>query len=146
MSGRSPGKHTVVRSANNPQASQHNKDTEGDRGTATLWAVGGIAVLCLLAVVVLTYSSVVQTKHRVAAAADLAALAGAGYAPYGEGAACEQARWVATHMRVSVTKCLMSNWDVSVVVSAALPNGLTRFGPVLARGRAGPAAHPPGMR
>ena len=119
---------------------------DADRGSATLWAVGGIAVLCLVAVVLLTYSSVVQTKHRVAAAADLAALAGAGYAPYGQAIACERARWVATHMRVHVTACRLANWDVSVEVSAALPDGLTDFGPVLAHSRAGPADEPPDKR
>lgn len=110
-----------------------------DEGTATLWAVGGIAVLCLVAVAVLTYGAVVQTRHRATAAADLAALAGAGYAPYGEQAACERARWVADEMRVRVTDCRLRDWDVSVEVSADLPAVLTRFGTVAAHSRAGPA-------
>jgi secretion/DNA translocation related TadE-like protein len=110
-----------------------------DRGTATLWAVGGIAVLCLLALVVVTYGGVVQTRHRVTAAADLAALAGAGYAPYGAAAACERVRWVASGMRVRVTSCRLADWDVLVEVSAALPAGLTPLGPVTERSRAGPA-------
>jgi secretion/DNA translocation related TadE-like protein len=110
-----------------------------DRGTATLWAVGGIAVLCLLAVAVMTYGSVVQTRHRATAAADLAALAGAGYAPYGVDVACARARWVATGMRVRVTSCRLVQWDVLVEVSAALPAELTRLGLVTERSRAGPA-------
>ena len=110
-----------------------------DRGTATLWAAGGIAVLCLLAVMVLAYGAVIQTRHRATAAADLAALAGAGYAPYGATAACDRARWVATGMRVRVTSCRLADWDVLVEVSATLPGELTRLGTVTERSRAGPA-------
>jgi secretion/DNA translocation related TadE-like protein len=110
-----------------------------DTGAATLWAVGGIAVLCLLTAAVVTYGAVVVTRHRATAAADLAALAGAGYAPYGEPAACDRARWVAAGMRVRVTGCRLAGWDVLVEVSAALPGELTRFGTVREHSRAGPA-------
>lgn len=116
---------------------QHARPS-GDTGTATLWAVGGIAVLCLLAAAVVTYGAVVQTQHRATAAADLAALAGAGYAPYGESAACDRARWVAAGMRVRVTGCRLDHWDVLVEVSATLPGELTRFGTVREHSRAGP--------
>jgi secretion/DNA translocation related TadE-like protein len=111
----------------------------GDRGIATLWAVGGIAVLCLLAMLVATYGAVVQTRHRADAASDLAALAGAAYAPDGQTVACGKARWVAAGMRVRVTSCRLADWDVLVKVSAALPDGFAYFGPVTARSRAGPA-------
>jgi secretion/DNA translocation related TadE-like protein len=111
-----------------------------DRGSATIWAVGGIAVLCLVAAVLLTYGSVVQTRHRATAAADLAALAGAVYAPYGAAEACAKARWVAGGTHVRVTGCRLSGWDVLVEVSAGLPGGLDRFGLVTAHSRAGPTA------
>jgi secretion/DNA translocation related TadE-like protein len=101
--------------------------------------VGGIAVLCLLAVISVAYGAVVQTRHRATAAADLAALAGAGYAPYGVTAACERARWVASGMRVRVTSCRLAEWDVLIEVSAALPGGLSRLGVITERSRAGPA-------
>lgn len=117
-----------------------------DRGSATVWAVGGIAVLCLVAAVVSTYGSVVQTRHRAESAADLAALAGAAYAPYGESFACGRARWVAAHMRVRITECVLSDWDVSVQVSATLPAGLAHFGPLVTHSRAGPADGDTGMR
>ncbi len=117
----------------------HRDDHGDDRGNATLWAVGAIAALCLLAVAVLTYGSAVQTRHRAVAAADLAALAAAAYVPDGEAAACDRARWVATGMRVTVTSCRISNWDAFVQVRAALPVGLAGFGPVVAHSRAGPA-------
>jgi secretion/DNA translocation related TadE-like protein len=109
-----------------------------DKGSATIWAVAGIAALCLVAVVALTYGAVVQTRHRTTAAADLAALAGAAYAPYGAPMACARARWVASGMRVRLTSCRLSGWDVLVEVSGVLPGGLDRFGAVTAHSRAGP--------
>lgn len=110
-----------------------------DRGSATLWAVGGIAVLCLVMAAVLTFGAVVWTRHRATSAADLAALAGAAYAPYGEQAACGRAQWVADGMHVHVSSCRVANWDVLVEVVAELPGDLSRFGTVTARSRAGPA-------
>jgi secretion/DNA translocation related TadE-like protein len=110
-----------------------------DRGSATIWAVGGIAVSCLVAAVALVCGTVVQTRHRTTSAADLAALAAAVYAPYGQQAACARANWVADQMRVHVTRCRLSDWDALVEVSGALPGELARFGPVTAHSRAGPA-------
>ncbi len=111
-----------------------------DRGSATIWTVGGIAALCLVAAVLLACGIVVRTRHHTDAAADLAALAAAVYAPYGEQAACARAEWVAGEMSVRVTRCRLSDWDALVEVSAALPGGLARFGSVTAHSRAGPAA------
>src|SRR5215472_13853504 len=96
-----------------PRRTRHSDD----RGSATIWAVGGIAVLCLVAVMVLVCGSVVQTRHRTTAAADLAALAAAVYTPYGERAACARANWVADQMRVHLTSCRLSGWDALVEVS-----------------------------
>jgi secretion/DNA translocation related TadE-like protein len=109
-----------------------------DQGSATIWAVAGIAALCLVAVVALTLGAVVQTRHRATAAADLAALAGAVYAPYGASVSCARARWVTSGMHVRLTSCRLSGWDVLVEVSAMLPGGLDRFGPVAEHSRAGP--------
>lgn len=109
-----------------------------DDGSATIWAVGGIAVLFLVAAAVLAMGSVVQTRHRATAAADLAALAAATYAPDGPPAACDRARWVADHMRVRLTSCELAGWDALVEVSAALPGELSRFGLVTEHSRAGP--------
>lgn len=111
----------------------------GERGSATIWAAGGIAVLCLLAAVVLVCGAVVRTRHRATAAADLAALAAAVYTPYGEQVACARASWVATNMRVRVTDCRVVGWDALVEVSGELPGELDAFGPVTAHSRAGPA-------
>lgn len=113
----------------------------GDRGSATVWAAGAIAVLCLLAAVVLTYGDIVRTRHRAVAAADLAALAGAAYAQYGESAACDRARWVAAGMGVGVTSCRLSRWDALVEIATDLPDG---FGTLAAHSRAGPSRPPDG--
>ena len=112
--------------------------TDADDGSATIWSVGGIAVLLLVAAAVLTMGSVVQTRHRATAAADLAALAAATYAPDGPPSACDRARWVADHMRVHLASCELAGWDALVEVSAELPGELSRFGRLTEHSRAGP--------
>jgi secretion/DNA translocation related TadE-like protein len=109
-----------------------------DEGSATIWSVGGIAVLFLVAAAVLAAGCVVQTRHRATSAADLAALAAATYAPDGPPTACDRARWVADHMRVRLTSCELTGWDALVEVRVALPGELRRFGQVTEHSRAGP--------
>lgn len=106
-----------------------------DQGSATVWAAGAIAVLCLLAVAVLTYGDAVLTRHRAVAAADLAALAGAAYAPYGESAACDRARWVVAGMQIGMKSCRLSSWDALIEVRTDLPDD---FGTLTVHSRAGP--------
>ncbi|HEY0804675.1 MAG TPA: Rv3654c family TadE-like protein [Pseudonocardiaceae bacterium] len=110
-----------------------------DHGSATLWSVGGIAVLFLVAAMVLAVGAVVQTRHRATSAADLAALAAAVGAPEGTSAACTRARWVTDQMRAMLTGCRIVDWNALVEVSAALPGELSRFGQVTAHSMAGPA-------
>jgi secretion/DNA translocation related TadE-like protein len=109
-----------------------------ERGSATIWAVGAIAVLFLVAAALVAVGAVVETRHRAGSAADLAALAAAGYAPDGLRAACDRARWVAEHMHVDLTSCRLAGWDALVEVRAAPPDLLRGFGPVAAHARAGP--------
>lgn len=110
-----------------------------DRGSATVWAVGGIAALFLVAAMVLAVGAVVQTRHRATSAADLAALAAAVGAPDGSPAACAKARWVTDRMRVLLTSCRIVDWNALVEVRAALPGELSGFGQVTAHSMAGPA-------
>lgn len=119
--------------------SQNTASTSHERGSATVWTAGGIAVLCLLTAAGLVLGGVTQVRHRATAAADLAALAAAAYTPYGRPAACGRAAWVAERMRVRLTSCRLAGWDALVEVDAPLPGALTRFGDVAARSRAGPA-------
>jgi secretion/DNA translocation related TadE-like protein len=110
-----------------------------DRGSATIWTAGGIAVLFLVAVVILGVGAATVTRHRVAGAADLAALAAADYAPDGEQAACGWARRVTDRMRVRLVSCRLDGWDALVQTSADPPGLLARFGAATAHARAGPA-------
>jgi len=88
----------------------------------------------------------VNTRHRAAAAADLAALAAAGNARHGERSACEKARWVSTRMRVTMTSCRLAGLDALVEVAAIPPTVLESFGPAEARARAGPVERTVGHR
>lgn len=121
-----------------PRATTDPPRTTTDRGSATLWAAGGIAALFIVVVIVVWAAVATTTRHRAAAAADLAALAAATYATSGERPACDKARWVATHMHATVKSCRLAGWDALVVVAAAPSGVLAGFGPAEARARAGP--------
>jgi secretion/DNA translocation related TadE-like protein len=122
---------------------RRRRTDDRDRGSATIWAVGGIAALLVVAVVLLELGAATVVRHRAGSAADLAALAAAAYAPDGQQAACDRARWVADGMRVRLTACRLVGWDALVEVSAQPDGLLARFGPVAAHARAGPADEPP---
>ena len=109
-----------------------------DRGSATVWAAGVVAVLVVVTVWLLWFASAVVTRHRVESAADLAALAAASKAVAGERGACDEARWVTDRMGVELRSCRLSGWDALVEVAATQPGALSRFRPALARARAGP--------
>lgn len=116
-----------------------------DRGSATVWAVGGIGVIVALLAALLWFVVAVVTRHRAESAADLAALAAASTAVAGEARACEEARWVTDHMGVELRSCRLSGWDALVEVAAQPPAALQLFGPAAARARAGPV-EPDGAR
>ncbi len=109
-----------------------------DRGSATVWTVGGIAAVLTVMTVMLWFCAAVATRHRAASAADLAALAAAGAAAAGERQACEQARWVTDQMVVELRSCRLVGWDALVEVAAVPPGVLSDFGSAEARARAGP--------
>lgn len=112
-------------------------ERSGERGSATLWTVGGIAVIGAVLVGMLWFAAAVTARHRAEAAADLAALAAASTAVAGEQLACDEARWVTDQMGVALVSCRLSGWDAMVVV-AAEPSGVQgEFGPAVARARAG---------
>lgn len=112
---------------------------DDDRGSATIWTVGGIAVLMLVAAVIVEVGAATVVRHRAEAAADLAALAAAEHATDGQSAACDRARWVAEGMRVRVDRCWLRGWDALVEVSAPPAGLLTSYDPAHARAMAGPA-------
>jgi secretion/DNA translocation related TadE-like protein len=113
---------------------------EDDRGVATVWAAGAIAVLMSLAVFGLHLGAAMVARHQAESAADLAALAGAGTVVAGEWYACAQARRVTDRMRVQLVSCQTQEWDVLVDVAARPTGWLGSLGSAISRARAGPAA------
>ncbi|MGY4925770.1 Rv3654c family TadE-like protein [Streptomyces sp. 900105755] len=109
-----------------------------DRGSATVWSVGAIAVLCVVFGVVLGLGQAVVVRHRAAGGADMAALAAADHWAEGTTAACALADRVALAQDTRLTRCVIVG-DVSDVSAAS------GAGPFTAevRARAGPAATSP---
>ncbi|WP_374211550.1 Rv3654c family TadE-like protein [Streptomyces sp. G3] len=112
--------------------------TASDRGSATVWSVGAIAVLCLVFGVVLALGQAVVARHRAAGGADLAALAAADRWAGGGAAACDRAERVARAQGVRLVRCALTG-QVSDVTAAS------GTGPFTAevRARAGPASPTP---
>ncbi|MDQ0992209.1 secretion/DNA translocation related TadE-like protein [Streptomyces sp. V3I7] len=109
-----------------------------DRGSATVWSVGAIAVLCVVFGIVLALGQAVVTRHRAAAGADLAALAAADHWSEGTGAACARAGGAARAQGTRLVRCVIVG-EVSDVTAAA---GRGPFAAAV-RARAGPAGPVP---
>lgn len=105
-----------------------------DRGSATVWAVGAVAVLCVVFGSVLAVGQAFVIRHRAAGAADLAALAAADHWADGTGPACAVAGRVARAQGARLLRCVIEG-DTSDVTAAS------GRGPFTAevRSRAGPA-------
>ncbi|MGH3846196.1 MAG: Rv3654c family TadE-like protein [Pseudonocardiaceae bacterium] len=113
---------------------------DDDRGVATVWAAGAIAVLVSMAVFGLHLGAAMVARHHTESAADLAALAGASDVIADEQYACAQARRVTDRMRVQLASCHVSGLDL-LVEAAVQPSGwLGGLGAATGRARAGPAA------
>jgi secretion/DNA translocation related TadE-like protein len=112
--------------------------TAPDRGSATVWSVAAIAVLCLVFGVVLALGQAVVARHRAAGGADLAALAAADHWAEGGTAACDRADRVARAQGTRLVRCALTG-QVSDVTAAS---GRGPFAAEI-RARAGPAATPP---
>ncbi|MGH4022817.1 MAG: Rv3654c family TadE-like protein [Pseudonocardiaceae bacterium] len=112
---------------------------ESDRGAATVWSAGALAVLLVVAMAGVHLGGALVARHQAESAADLAALAGAVRAIAGERPACDRALRVTDRMRVRLESCRVAGWDVLVEVSARPGGPLARFGVAEARARAGPA-------
>jgi secretion/DNA translocation related TadE-like protein len=110
----------------------------GDRGSATVWSVAAIAVLCLVFGVVLAMGQAVVARHRAAGGADLAALAAADHWADGGTAACARADRVARAQGARLVRCVLVG-EISDVTAAS------GQGPFAAevRARAGPAEPQP---
>jgi secretion/DNA translocation related TadE-like protein len=114
-----------------------------ERGSATVWVLALSGVLAVLGAAVLLVGSAVVARHRAGAAADMAALAGAGRVAVGDPAACGAAAAVARADGAVLDACDLEDGGV-VAVRVRITVRFGPFGvlPALARARAGPA--PPG--
>ncbi|MFJ4034913.1 Rv3654c family TadE-like protein [Streptomyces griseoluteus] len=108
---------------------------EGDRGSATVWSLGVIALLCVVFGAVAGLGHAVVVRHRAAGAADLAALAAADHWAEGAEAACAAGRRVASAQGARLVRCAIVGETSDVSAGSG-------HGPFAAevRARAGPPA------
>jgi len=88
-----------------------------DRGSATVHAVSIAIVLLVLTLVLVQAAGLVRLRHRVAAAADLAALAASQTSVAG-GDGCAAARDIARRNGARIVRCRM-DFDVATVTARA---------------------------
>lgn len=108
-------------------------ERSSDRGSATVWSVGVITVLCVVFGAVLALGQAVVVRHRAAGGADLAALAAADHWAEGTAGACARAERVATAQGVRLVRCVIAGETSDVTAASGR-------GPFAAevRARAGP--------
>ena len=109
-----------------------------DDGFAIVAAAGSIAVLVVLLGLLLQLGAVVASRHGAEAAADLAALAGAGDGVLGTEVGCGRAAVVATANGATLEECSWAGWTVSVRVVRPCSCPLPVSAPSSGRARAGP--------
>ncbi|MFK4111662.1 Rv3654c family TadE-like protein [Streptomyces sp. NPDC002176] len=111
-----------------------------DRGSATVWSLGAISLLCVVFGAVLALGHAVVVRHRAAGAADLAALAAADHWAEGAEAACAAGRRVASAQGARLLRCAL----VGEISDVSAGSGDGPFAAEV-RARAGPpASAPPG--
>lgn len=121
-----------------PSGSRVGPRAPGDRGSATIWALTGAALVIVVTSGALLLAAVAQARQRAAAAADLAALAAAA-------SAADDPCAVAVHSTSAngarLVSCTVSQGDVVVRAAMPLPSALAAFGArtVAVSARAGPA-------
>lgn len=115
----------------------------GERGSATVWVIALSGVLAVVGAAVVLVAAATVARHRAEAAADLAALAAAGRAAWGEADGCALAELVATANAARLVSCAVGAGAV-VEVRVSVPVRLGRLGVLSASGRAlaGPARPP----
>ncbi|MGZ5417199.1 MAG: Rv3654c family TadE-like protein [Nocardioides sp.] len=109
------------------------------RGSATVLALPLLGALTVVAVLLAYVGGALTTRRKVAAAADLAALAGAAELQAG-GDGCAAAATVAARNGGDLGACTVHGLELSVTVTARTEPLLGRRLVVSARARAGPAA------
>ena len=117
-----------------PALGRRMRSRHSDRGSATVWSLGAMAVMCVVFGVVLALGQAVVARHRAAGGADLAALAAADHWAEGGTGACVRAERVARAQGTRLVRCAVVGETSDVTASAGR-------GPFAAavRSRAGPA-------
>lgn len=103
----------------------------GERGSATVWSLGVVAVLLALFTAGLLLVQAVVLRHRAGAAADLAALAAADHALDGRERACALAAKVATAQGARLAGCTVTGEVADVVAEVHGVRIRSRAGPPL---------------
>lgn len=112
--------------------------SQRERGSATVLAVGVIAVLILVLGGALTVARVVRAAGQAAAAADMAALAGARVLQTNSSSeACSEAARSVSGNGAVLVSCVTQGQSLAVQVSVA--TGVPGAGLAVGRARAGPA-------
>jgi secretion/DNA translocation related TadE-like protein len=109
----------------------------GERGAATLLALAMTGVLLLVGAGLGVVGAMVADHRRAQAAADLAALAGAGASARGD-PACVAAGELARLNDAELLECSVDGAEVRVRVRVAGPRWLGQDADLEARARAGP--------
>ncbi|HET7303796.1 MAG TPA: Rv3654c family TadE-like protein [Segeticoccus sp.] len=117
----------------------------GEGGSGTVLVAAAAALAATLLVGALTLCSAVLASHRARAAADLAALAGAGTLQLGRpaGRACRAAAVLAERNEGRLRAC-HPRGDGSLRVTVAVRASVPGLGAAVARARAGPRGLSPG--
>lgn len=116
-----------------------------DRGSATLWAVGLLALVMVAVAVATVTGAAVLARHRAGAAADLGALAAASRVAAGTDTACAQARQVVTANHATLAGCTCQGMECVVGARVEVEPVLAVVEPGTAAtvwSRAGPADAP----
>lgn len=111
-----------------------------ERGSATLVAVAMMAILLAITLGGSLVGSAVIARHRAQAAADLAALAGAGRVAAGPQLACAWSSSVAAANHATLVACTVDELDVVVTAEVAVALGRLGVGAARAAARAGPGS------
>jgi secretion/DNA translocation related TadE-like protein len=131
-----------------PLPSDADRIPSPDRGSATVWTVGAIAVLCVVFGAVLAMGQAVVVRHRAAGAADLAALAAADHWADGGTVACAQADRVVRAQHARLVRCAVEG-EIADVTAGSGPGPFdtevrSRAGPVTPQEPAASSSAPPG--
>ena len=109
---------------------------KADKGSAAILVVAVIAVVMAMTLAALSLAEVRVSRHRAAATADLAAIAGAATWPPTPSGMCARAREVGRLNGALATDCHLDGRAVAVRVTVSSPGLLPRLASVSARARA----------